>query len=133
AMRRLVSETSLRAQQLVLPAFVADGIDEPRAISSLPGVSQHTVDSLRREAAAAAEAGLGGIMLFGVPRDEDKDATGSCGAAADGILNRALTAVRDEVGDDLLVMADTCLDEFTDRSEERRVGKERTRGVARGG
>ncbi|HJC28983.1 MAG TPA: porphobilinogen synthase [Candidatus Dietzia intestinipullorum] len=113
-MRRLVSETSLRAQQLVLPAFVADGIDEPRAISSLPGVSQHTVDSLRREAAAAAEAGLGGIMLFGVPRDEDKDATGSCGAAADGILNRALTAVRDEVGDDLLVMADTCLDEFTD-------------------
>ncbi|MFN3602122.1 MAG: porphobilinogen synthase [Dietzia sp.] len=114
AMRRLVAETTLAPRQLVLPAFVADGLDEPHAISSLPGVVQHTVDSLRREAVAAAEAGLGGIMLFGVPLDADKDATGSCGSATDGILNRALTAVREEVGDDLVVMADTCLDEFTD-------------------
>lgn len=113
-MRRLVAETTLLPRQLILPVFVADGLDEPKPISSLPGVVQHTVESVRREAAAAAQAGLGGIMLFGVPLDTDKDATGSCGAAADGILNRALAAVRDEVGDDLLVMADTCLDEFTD-------------------
>ena len=113
-MRRLVGETSLQARQLVLPAFIADGIDEPRPITSMPGVVQHTEDSLRREAAAAVEAGLGGIMLFGVPREEDKDATGSCGARDDGILNRALSAVRAEVGDELVVMADTCLDEFTD-------------------
>lgn len=113
-MRRLVGETSLQPRQLVLPAFVADGIDEPHPIGSLPGVVQHTVGSLRREAATAAEAGLGGIMLFGVPREEDKDATGSCGADPEGILNRALAAVRQEVGDDLVVMADTCLDEFTD-------------------
>ena len=113
-MRRLVAETTLAPRQLVLPAFVADGIAEPRPISSLPGVVQHTVDSIRREAAACVEAGLGGIMLFGVPTDADKDATGSCGAAPDGILNRALAAVREEVGDDLMVMADTCLDEFTD-------------------
>ena len=113
-MRRLVGETSLEARQLVLPAFVADGIDAPRKISSLPGVVQHTVDSIRREAVAAVEAGLGGIMLFGVPLDADKDATGSRGADPDGILNRALAAVRAEVGDDLVIMADTCLDEFTD-------------------
>ena len=113
-MRRLVGETSLEARQLVLPAFVADGIDAPRDISSLPGVVQHTLDSVRREAAACVEAGLGGIMLFGVPLDADKDAAGSCGSAPDGILNRALAAVREEVGDDLMVMADTCLDEFTD-------------------
>ena len=113
-MRRLVGETSLQPRQLVLPAFVADGIDEPHPIGSLPGVVQHTVGSLRRESATAAEAGLCGIMLFGVPREEDKDATGSCGADPEGILNRALAAVRQEVGDDLVVMADTCLDEFTD-------------------
>ena len=113
-MRRLVAETSLRSGQLVLPVFVADGIEEPRPISSLPGVEQHSMDSLRREAVVAAEAGLGGIMLFGVPRDEDKDPAGSCGSAEDGILNRALAAVRAEVGDSLVVMADTCLDEFTD-------------------
>ena len=113
-MRRLVGETALEPRHLVLPAFVADGIDEPRPISSLPGVYQHTIDSLRRESAAAAGAGLGGIMLFGVPREQDKDARGTCGADPDGILNRALRAVREEVGDDLVVMADTCLDEFTD-------------------
>ena len=114
AMRDLVREVRVHPNQLVLPVFVRDGLTEPAPISSLPGVRQHTLDSLRREAAAAAEAGLGGIMLFGVPEVTDKDATGSVGARADGILNAALRAVRDEVGDATVVMADTCLDEFTD-------------------
>src|SRR5699024_8395792 len=104
----------LEPGQLVLPAFVADGVEEPNPISSMPGVVQHTLESIRAHAAEARDAGLGGIMLFGVPTPEDKDATGSAGAAPDGILNRALRTVRGEVGDDLLVMADTCLDEFTD-------------------
>ena len=114
AMRALVAETRVHPAQLVLPVFVADGLDEPRPISSLPGVVQHTLDSLTAEARRAVDAGLKGIMLFGVPRPEDKDATGSIGWAPDGILNRGLGAVRDAVGDDLVVMADTCLDEFTD-------------------
>jgi porphobilinogen synthase len=99
---------------LVLPAFVADGLDAPRPISSLPGVVQHTLDSIRSEAVRAVEAGLGGIALFGVPDVDDKDAMGSGAYAEHGILNRALEAVRSEVGDDLVIIADTCLDEFTD-------------------
>ena len=114
AMRSLVRETRVHPAQLVLPAFVADGLGAPRPISSMPGVVQHTLDSLRAEAVRVAEAGLGGIMLFGVPLPGDKDATGSCGAAADGVLNRAIAAVRAEVGNATVVMADTCLDEFTD-------------------
>ncbi len=114
AMRRLVAETRIHPSQLVLPVFVADGLDAPRPISSLPGVSQHTVASLVDEAHRAVALGLGGVMLFGVPRPEDKDATGSVGSAPDGILNRALAAVREAVGDDIVIMADTCLDEFTD-------------------
>jgi len=114
AMRALVAETRLHPAQLVLPVFVADGLDEPRPINSLPGVQQHTLGSLVAEAGRAIDAGLRGIMLFGVPRPEDKDATGSTGWSPDGILNRGLAAVRDAVGDDLVVMADTCLDEFTD-------------------
>ncbi|MDN5571951.1 MAG: porphobilinogen synthase [Propionibacteriaceae bacterium] len=114
AMRGLVRETRVARAQLVLPVFVADGLTKPRPISSLPGVVQHTLDSLRAEAARAASAGLGGIMLFGVPQPQEKDAAGSVGERADGILNRGLAAVRAEVGDDLVVMADTCLDEFTD-------------------
>ncbi len=114
AMRALVRETRVAPAQLVLPVFVRDGIDAPVGIDSMPGVQQHTLDSLRREAVRAARAGLGGLMLFGVPTPEDKDATGSCGEEPDGILNRGLRAVREEVGDDLVVMADTCLDEFTD-------------------
>jgi porphobilinogen synthase len=94
--------------------FVADGIAEPRPISSMPGVVQHTLDSLRKAAAEAVDAGVGGLMLFGVPRPEDKDAEGSCASDPDGILNRGLAALRDEVGADTVVMADTCLDEFTD-------------------
>ncbi len=114
AIRRLVAETRVQPAQLVLPVFVADGLAEPRPIGSLPGVVQHTLDSVRAEADRAVAAGLGGIMLFGVPDPDDKDATGSAGYAGDGILNRSITAVRDEVGDDLPVFADTCLDEFTD-------------------
>lgn len=94
--------------------FVADGIDEPREISSMPGVFQHTPDSLRREATEAVEAGLGGLMLFGVPRPDDKDAEGSGASDPDGILNRGLRWLADEVGDATVIMADTCLDEFTD-------------------
>ena len=94
--------------------FVADGIDEPRDIASMPGVVQHTRDSLRRAAADAVAAGVGGLMLFGVPREEDKDATGSAGVAEDGILNVALRDLAKDLGEDTVLMADTCLDEFTD-------------------
>lgn len=114
ALRRLVFETSLQARQLVLPMFVADGIDEPRPIASMPGVVQHTRDSLRRAAADAVDAGVGGLMLFGVPRDEDKDARGSAGTDHDGILNVALRDLSADLGDATVLMADTCLDEFTD-------------------
>jgi porphobilinogen synthase len=97
----------------VLPMFVADGIDAPREISSMPGVYQHTLDSLRAAATEAALAGVGGLMLFGVPRPEDKDPNGSGATDPDGILNRGLRALRDELGDATVLMADTCLDEFT--------------------
>ncbi|OCH83095.1 porphobilinogen synthase [Gordonia sp. UCD-TK1] len=114
AMRRLVAETSLEPRHLVLPMFVADGIDDPVPISSMPGVVQHTMDSLRAAAAEAVDAGVGGLMLFGVPRAEDKDATGSGADADDGVLNRALRTLGDDLGDATVLMADTCLDEFTD-------------------
>jgi porphobilinogen synthase len=94
--------------------FVGDGIDEPKPIASMPGVVQHTRDSLRRAAVAAVEAGVGGLMVFGVPREEDKDATGSVGVAEDGILNVALRELAKELGAATVLMADTCLDEFTD-------------------
>ena len=112
ALRRLVSETEVRPRHLVLPVFLAEGLDAPRPISSMPGVVQHTVESLRKAAAEAAAAGLGGIMLFGVPATHD--ATGTGAVDPDGILNVGLREVRAEVGDALPVMADTCLDEFTD-------------------
>lgn len=111
-LRAMVAETAVEPRRLILPAFVAEGLDEPKPITSMPGVLQHSLDSLRRVAADCAEAGLAGIMLFGLP--EHKDATGSKALAEDGILNVALRAVREEVGDDLLVMSDVCLDEFTD-------------------
>jgi porphobilinogen synthase len=114
AVRSLVAETRLHPRDLVLPVFVVDGIDEPAPIASMPGVVHHTLASVVAEARRCVAAGLGGIMLFGVPRDSDKDATGSRATDPAGILNVALRAVRDEVGDDLVVMADTCLDEFTD-------------------
>ncbi|HKV22523.1 MAG TPA: porphobilinogen synthase [Mycobacterium sp.] len=114
ALRLLVAQTSLEPRHLVLPMFVADGIDEPKPIASMPGVVQHTRDSLRKAAAEAVNAGVGGLMLFGVPRAEDKDATGSVGVASDGILNVALRDLAKDLGDATVLMADTCLDEFTD-------------------
>jgi porphobilinogen synthase len=104
----------LEPGHLVLPMFVADGIDEPRPIASMPGVVQHTRESLRNAAAGAVAAGVGGIMVFGVPRDEDKDAAGSAGSDPDGILNLALRDLSKDLGDSTVLMADTCLDEFTD-------------------
>src|SRR5258707_1915998 len=89
ALRRLVAQTSLEPRHLVLPMFVADGIDEPVPIASMPGVVQHTRESLRSAAADAVTAGVGGLMLFGVPRAEDKDAAGSAGSDPDGILKAA--------------------------------------------
>ena len=112
AMRDLVAETSLRPSQLILPAFVREGATEPTPIGSMPGVVQHSRDSLRKAAVEAAEAGLKGIMLFGVP--ETKDAVGSGATDPDGILNVAIADVVAEVGDALVVMGDLCLDEFTD-------------------
>ncbi|MBW0019687.1 MAG: porphobilinogen synthase [Mycobacterium sp.] len=114
AMRRLVAQTTLEPRNLVLPMFVADGIDEPRPIPSMPGVVQHTRDSLRNAAADAVAAGVGGLMLFGVPREQDKDEIGSAGADPDGILNVALRDLAKDLGDATVLMADTCLDEFTD-------------------
>jgi len=112
ALRALVGETTVEPRQLVLPVFVREGATEPVPIGSMPGVVQHSRDSLRKAAAEAAGLGLGGLMLFGVP--ETKDPTGSAACEADGILNLAIADVVAEVGDALPVMADLCLDEFTD-------------------
>jgi porphobilinogen synthase len=108
----MVSETDVAAHQLVLPLFVREGATEPTPISSMPGVVQHTRDTLKKAAAEAVAAGLGGVMLFGIP--EHKDATGSGATDPHGILNLAITDVVAEVGDQLTVMSDLCLDEFTD-------------------
>ena len=112
ALRRLVAETTVEPGRLVLPLFVREGADAPVPISSMPGVVQHTRDTLRKAAAGAAELGLGGVMLFGVP--EHKDARGSGAIDPDGVLNVAIRDVVAEVGDAVPVMADLCLDEFTD-------------------
>ncbi|RGE19362.1 porphobilinogen synthase [Leucobacter sp. wl10] len=112
AMRRLISETRLHPAELILPLFVREDIGEPREISSMPGVFQHTLDSLRRAAAEAAEAGVGGVMLFGVP--SVRDARGSAADDPRGILNLATRAAVSEAGDALVVQTDLCLDEFTD-------------------
>ena len=112
ALRALVSETRVDARELVLPAFVKEGLTEPAPIMSMPGVVQHSLDSLRREAVRVAEAGLGGLMLFGVPLE--RDAVGSGATDPDGILNVATAAVKAEVGEAVVVMTDVCLDEFTD-------------------
>jgi len=112
AVRRLVAETRLHPAGLVLPLFVREGIDEPVPISSLPGVVQHTRASLRAAAREAVELGRGGVMLFGVPAVRDSVGTGA--TDPDGILNVGIADLRDEVGDEIVVMADLCLDEFTD-------------------
>ncbi|HEY8308291.1 MAG TPA: porphobilinogen synthase [Lapillicoccus sp.] len=112
AVRAMVAETRLHPRDFVLPVFVKEGATAPTPISSMPGVVQHTLDSLVDEARACVAAGVGGFMIFGVPTT--KDAVGSGGDDPDGILNVAVTRVREAVGDDLVVMADLCLDEFTD-------------------
>ena len=112
AMRRMVAETRLHPADLILPAFVREGISGPAPINAMPGVVQHTRDTLRKAAAEAVAAGVGGIMLFGLPLV--KDAVGSQGTDPDGILQKAIRDVRAEVGDDLVVMSDLCLDEYTD-------------------
>ena len=112
AMRRLVTETRVHPAELVLPMFVREGVREPVPITSMPGVAQHTLDSLKRAATDAAEAGVGGVMLFGVP--SVRDAIGSQATDPNGILNVATAALEAEVGDALVVQTDLCLDEFTD-------------------
>lgn len=112
AVRRMARETHLVPSQLVLPLFVREGLDEPQPISAMPGVVQHSLDSLRGAIAAAAEAGVGGVMLFGVPAV--RDAVGSGADDPDGILNVATRIAVAEAGDALVVQTDLCLDEFTD-------------------
>lgn len=113
-MRRMVAENRLHPAELILPVFVRDGISEPVPVSSMPGVVQHTRETLKRAAHQAVSAGVGGIMIFGVPKDEDKDAVGTAGTDPEGILQVALRDVRAEVGDDIVIMSDLCLDETTD-------------------
>ncbi|MFC4112733.1 porphobilinogen synthase [Nonomuraea zeae] len=112
ALRRMMAGTRLHPADLILPMFVKEGITEPQPVASMPGVVQHTRDSLRKAAHEAAEAGVGGLILFGIP--EVKDARGSAADDPHGILQVALRDVNAEVGDSIVVMADTCLDEFTD-------------------
>ncbi|MEO3795666.1 porphobilinogen synthase [Nonomuraea sp. B10E15] len=112
ALRRMVAGTRVHPADLILPAFVKEGIAEPQPVASMPGVVQHTRDSLRKAAHEAAQAGVGGLILFGIPAV--KDARGSAADDPDGILQVALREVNAEVGDAVVVMADTCLDEFTD-------------------
>jgi porphobilinogen synthase len=112
ALRRLVAETTLEPRQLVLPMFVKEGATEPLPIASMPGVLQHTRESLRKAAAEAVEAGVGGLMLFAIP--SRKDAIGSAATDPDGILNVVIRELVSEVDGATVVMADLCLDEFTD-------------------
>lgn len=111
-MRRLVAETTVRPRQLILPMFVKEGAAEPVPVPSMPGVVQHTRESLRKAAVAAVEAGVGGIMLFGVPAV--RDAAGSGGTDPDGVLNVTLRDLAAELGEATVLMSDCCLDEFTD-------------------
>jgi porphobilinogen synthase len=112
ALRAMIAETSLRPAQFVLPVFIKEGIGEPQPINSMPGVVQHTRDSLRKAAADAAEAGVGGIIVFGVP--EEKDDRGSSADDPEGISQLAISTIHAEVGGDLVIMADLCLCEYTD-------------------
>jgi porphobilinogen synthase len=112
ALRRLVSEVNLRPSDLVLPMFVREGIDEPSPIASMPGVVQHSQESLVKAAAEAVDLGVGGLMIFGVPAE--KDARGSGADDPDGVLNVALRRLHAELGDSTVLMSDLCLDEFTD-------------------
>ena len=112
ALRRLTAQTHVQPLHLVLPLFVREGAREPVPVASMPGVAQHSRESLRREVGRAAAAGVGGVMLFGVP--EHRDATGTAACDPAGVLNVAIADAVAEAGDALVVMADLCLDEFTD-------------------
>jgi len=112
ALRRLVSDVQIRPADLVLPMFVREDAREPVAITSMPGVVQHTQESLVKAAAEAVEGGIGGLMIYGIPRS--KDAVGSGADDPDGVLNVALRRLHAELGDEAVLMADLCLDEFTD-------------------
>lgn len=111
-MRDLVAETRVDVQDLVAPLFVREAVADPIPITSLPGVVQHTVDSLRREVNELAELGVRSVMVFGIP--EHKDATGSASCASNGIAHVALEQLRADVGDDMVLIADLCVDEYTD-------------------
>lgn len=111
-MRDLVAETRVDVQDLVAPLFVREAVAGPIPITSLPGVVQHTVDSLRREVNELAELGVRSVMVFGIP--EHKDATGSASCASNGIAQVALEQLRADVGDDMVLIADLCVDEYTD-------------------
>ncbi len=112
ALRRMVAETRVGPDDLIAPLFVREGIDEPQPIASLPGVVQHTVASARQEARELAALGVPAVILFGIP--EHKDATGSQSCDRDGIVQVALRELRDDLGDDLVLIADLCVDEYTD-------------------
>ena len=112
ALRRLVADVRVRPADLVLPVFVKEGIEAPHPIASMPGVVQHTRDSVKKAAHEAVSAGVGGLILFGIPAD--KDARGSGADDPEGVVQVALADVVAEVGDDLVVMTDLCLDEYTD-------------------
>jgi porphobilinogen synthase len=112
AMRRLVAQVSVQPSDLVLPLFVKEGITEPQPVSSMPGVVQHTRDSVRKAAADAVHAGVGGLILFGIPAV--KDGRGSAADDADGIVQLALGDLAADLGTDTVLMADLCLDEYTD-------------------
>jgi porphobilinogen synthase len=113
ALRRLTAENRVSPAELVLPLFLKEGLTEPRPIGSLPGIVQHSRESLRKAAHEAVSAGVGGLMLYGVPETANKDETGSAGLDPDGILNVGLRDLIAEVGDSTVVMSDLCLDEFT--------------------
>jgi porphobilinogen synthase len=112
ALRRLVAETRVGVDDLIAPLFVREGISDPNPISSLPGVVQHTRESLRKEVAELADLGIGAVVLFGVPAA--KDPTGAGASDPDGIVQLALRDLRDDVGDSMVLIADLCLDEYTD-------------------
>ena len=109
-----MAQTTLTVDDLVAPLFVADGLDSPQPVASMPGVWQNTIPSLVDEVRRLAALGIPGVILFPLPKPEDKDATGSAALSTDGITRRAISAVRDAVGGDIVIMADCCLDEFTD-------------------
>src|SRR5436309_6312004 len=112
ALRRLVAQARLAVDDLVAPLFVKEGIAAPEPVQSMPGIVQHTQESLRKEVRVLADLGVPAVILFGVPAR--KDAVGSGADAADGVVQVALRNLRDEVGDDLVLMVDDCLDEYTD-------------------